>query len=185
MYVVLKNMDDTVGSYETKFWQKKWIPIKASLSLMRIGESSQNANFKVEHGLAQKELVEWKYRELQSWVFNEPKLSFRYRENGEKYAKSWWFRTIRHTSLTDIYRQFYTGESYRTGRKMIPVTIEKYLTPLALAIWIMDDGSHSREVLTLVLILFSLRRLSCSKKSYYENILLNQDIIVIEIRGIE
>lgn len=69
------NMGNTVGSCETKFWQKKWVPIKSALFLtsrqkefiigsllgdgtMRIGEGGKNANFKVEHGLQQKELVE-------------------------------------------------------------------------------------------------------------------------------
>jgi len=29
---------------------------------------------------------------------------------------------------------------YKNGRKVIPLNIYEYLTPLALAVWIMDDG---------------------------------------------
>ena len=64
-------MVNTVGSYKNINWHKKLVPIKRSLSLsqeqramiigsllgdgtMRIGEGAINANFKVEHGLAQK-----------------------------------------------------------------------------------------------------------------------------------
>lgn len=88
-------MVNTVGSFKiSKFWNKKWIPIKSYLSLsdrqksiiigsllgdgtMRLGKSAKNANFKVEHGLKQKELVLWKYKELRNFVFTEPKISFR------------------------------------------------------------------------------------------------------------
>lgn len=154
-------MVNTVGSYENINWHKKWIPIKRSLVLteeqkslingsllgdgtMRIGEGSINAAFKVEHGLVQKAYVEWKYQILKPFVFTEPKLSSRYRTNGEKYAKSWWFRTIRHPLLTGIHRRFYEGNGYRNGRKIVPPDIGENLTPLALAVWIMDDGSYSR-----------------------------------------
>ena len=166
------DMGNTVGSRETKFWQKKWIPIKKSLSLkprqqkviigsllgdgtMRVGKGGRNANFKVEHGLKQKELVEWKYNELRSFVFTGPRISYRYRYDGKKYPKSWWFRTIRHPEITVIYNQFYTGEEYRTGRKIIPDSIDKWITPLSLAIWIMDDGNYSRKSINISTYSFS------------------------------
>jgi len=153
-------MVNTVGSCETKHWQKKWILIKKSLDLtprqksviigsllgdgtMRTGKKAKNANLKIEHGLEQKEYVGWKYDILKPFVFTEPKISYRYRENSKKYLKSWWFRTIRHPILTRIYNQFYLGEGYRNGRKIVPSEIKNNLSPLALAVWIMDDGSYS------------------------------------------
>lgn len=177
------NMGNTVGSCETKFWHKKWVSIKASLSLtsrqreviigsllgdgtMRIGQHAQNANFKVEHGLDQKELVEWKYRELQSLVFTEPRLSYRYRENNDKYPKSWWFRTVRHPELTAIYHQFYAGEHYRTGRKVVPYSTQQWLTPLALAIWIMDDGNYSQKSINISTYSFSLADIKLLQKMF-------------------
>jgi len=155
-------MVNTVGSYENKHWHKKWIPIKQSLNLtlnqkaiiigsllgdgtMRLGKNAKNANFKIEHGLAQREYAEWKYQMLKELVFTEPRISYRYHENGDKYAKSWWFRTIRHPLLTGIYKRFYVGENYRTGKKIIPKDIKVDLNPLAIAVWIMDDGSYSRQ----------------------------------------
>lgn len=150
-----------MGSCKTKFWQTKWKSIKGDLVLtkeqrsliigsllgdgtMRIGKSAKNANFKIEHGLKQKEYVEWKYNLLKSFVFTEPKLSYRYTEDSVKYPKSWWFRTIRHPILTKIYNEFYLGDDYRTGRKIIPKSLIKNINPLALAVWIMDDGSFSK-----------------------------------------
>ncbi len=179
-------MGNTVGSCETKFWHKKWIPIKSALSLtprqkeviigsllgdgtMRIGKGCINANFKVEHGLQQKELVEWKYQELQSLVHTGPRLSHRYNQQEEKYPKSWWFRTIRHPELTKIYSEFYTGEAHRTGRKIIPGSIRTYLSPLALALWIMDDGNYSQKSINISTYSFSLREIELLQEVFIQN----------------
>jgi len=180
-------MVNTVGSCETKYWQKKWIPIKKSLVLtskqkaviigsllgdgtMRIGKGAKNANLKTEHGLEQKKYVEWKYRILRPFVFTKPKMSYRYKENGGKYPKSWWFRTIRHPILTEIYRHFYLGEGYRNGRKIISLNIKNDFTPLALAVWIMDDGSYSKGIINISTYSFSLQEIyylqGCFKKKF-------------------
>ena len=149
-----------VGSYETKYWWGTWIPVKKLLTItpeqrslivgsllgdgtMRIGENARNANYKVEQGLEQKEYVFWKYNLLKPLVFTEPKISYRYDPVKGKYPKSWWFRTIRHPFLTEIYDLFYERDGYRNGRKIVPKTIARELTPLGLAAWIMDDGSYS------------------------------------------
>lgn len=154
-------MVNTVGSLETKYWQRAWIPLKKSLVLtpdqrslligsllgdgtMRRGEGARNVNYKVEQGLVQKSYVFWKYELLKPFVLTGPALSYRYSSVKEKYPKSWWFRTVRHPLLTEIYDLWYVGDGYRTGRKIVPKTIAGELTPLALAVWIMDDGSYSR-----------------------------------------
>lgn len=159
-------MVNTVGSLETKYWWGTWIPVKKSLVVtpeqracivgsllgdgtMRIGEGAKNANYKVEQGLKQKEYVLWKYNLLQSLVFTEPKISYRYDSVKGKYPKSWWFRTVRHPLLTKIYDLFYTRDEYRTGKKTVPKTIARELTPLGLAVWIMDDGSYSRGAIDI------------------------------------
>lgn len=166
-------MVNTVGSYETKFWNKKWIPIKDSIFItkkqreliigsllgdatMRIGKGAKNANVKMEHGLNQKEYVEWKYEILKPWVFTPPKLSYRYRENGERYLKSWWFRTIRHPKLTEIYKKFYIGEESKNRKKIIPRFLEENITPLMLSVLIMDDGSYSKKKIDISTYSFSL-----------------------------
>lgn len=174
-------MVNTVGSCENINWQKKWIKIKRSLDLtneqrsiiigsllgdgtMRIGKGCINANFKVEHGLEQKQYVKWKYQILKPLVFTEPKLSYRYDEENKIYPKSWWFRTIRHPLLTEIYRRFYKGENYRTGKKIIPRNIIQDIDPLAIAVWIMDDGSYSRNVINISTYSFSLSEILSLQK---------------------
>lgn len=46
------------------------------------------------------------------------------------------FHTWTYTSFNSIHNMWYTN-----GKKCIPYNIDKYLTPLALSIWIMDDGA--------------------------------------------
>ncbi|MEK7178288.1 MAG: hypothetical protein AAB721_01365 [Patescibacteria group bacterium] len=168
-----------------KHWHKKWTPIKKSLVLnkqqkdlvigsllgdgtMWLGKGAQNVNFKVEHGLAQKEYVQWKYQILKPFVFTEPKMSYRNDSNGKPYEKSWWFRTIRHPELTEIYKSFYKGSGYKSGRKVIPVNLK--LNPLVLAIWVMDDGSYSKGKIDISTYCFSLQEIhflqGCFKNAF-------------------
>jgi hypothetical protein len=170
-------MVNTVGSHENKYWQKKWIPIKRSLSLsdeqksvivgsilgdgtMRLGKCAQNANLKIEQGLVQKDYVIWKYQILKSFVYTEPKISYRYQENGEKYPKSWWFRTIRHPLLTKIHNRYYPGHGYRSRRKIVPNNIASDLNPLAIGVWLMDDGSYYRKTISISTYCFSLSNIN-------------------------
>lgn len=50
------------------------------------------------------------------------------------------FKTFTYSSFNPIYEGFYS-----TGKKIVPSFIEDYLTPLALAVWIMDDGSKYKN----------------------------------------
>jgi len=49
------------------------------------------------------------------------------------------FNTFTFRSFNWIYEMF-----YNKGKKVISLKIEKYLTPLALAVWIMDDGGWAK-----------------------------------------
>jgi hypothetical protein len=178
-------MGNTVGSFieVNKKWQKRWISVKTSLFLtqeqqstligsilgdgtLRLGQRAISANFKTEHGLDQKEYVFWKYQIFRPWVFTEPKISYRYRESGERYPKSWWFRTIRHPILTEFHHKFYTD-----GRKIVPVDIKKDINPLALAVWIMDDGSLNRNHLDISTYSFSLPEIHLLKNALKSNLM--------------
>ena len=101
---------------------------------LRLGKGAINVNFKVEHGLRQKEYVFWKYQVFKEWVTTPPKLSVRYDGNRLPYPKSWWFRTIRHPEITLFHKKFYPF-----GIKIVPNDIKNFLDPLAFAVWIMDD----------------------------------------------
>lgn len=171
-----------MGSYwKNKNLQKKWIPLKKGLRLksrqksvligsllgdgtLRLGKKALNVNLKIEQGLRQKEYLWWKYQILKEWVFTEPKLSCRYKENRESYLKSWWFRTIRHPILTKYWKEF-----YKDGKKVVPNLISKYLDRLALAVWIMDDGSYNRKLIDISTYSFCLEDIKKLQEALYTN----------------
>jgi len=53
------------------------------------------------------------------------------------------FRTFTYSSFNWIYDSFYVNNGYK--RKIVPSFIGEYLSPLALAVWIMDDGSKYKN----------------------------------------
>lgn len=88
----------------------------------------------IEHSLSQKEYVDWVYKKLQNLIATPPKVKIQ-RINGKEYKK-YWFNTLSFGFLRFYYQQF-----YKDGEKIVPKLIYKWLTPLALAVWFMDDGS--------------------------------------------
>ena len=170
-------MVNTVGSYENKYWYGKWKIIKRDIKIspkqksfiigsllgdgtMWLGKGAKNANFKVEQGLEQKDFVFWKYEILKSLVFTEPKISYRNDSNGNKYQKSWWFRTIRHPLLTEISNRFYIKDGYKTGRKIVPNDLVEDLDAFGLAVWVMDDGSYSKGKIDISTYSFQLSEIN-------------------------
>lgn len=68
---------------------------------------------------------------------NKPTLKIRLSSTG-KIRHYYKFHTFTSQSLNYIYNEFYWDNS---NKKRVPKEIEKYLTPLALACWVMDDGA--------------------------------------------
>ena len=198
--IIHTSMGNIVGSYETKYWWGTWIPVKESLVItpeqraflvgsllgdgtMRVGEHAKNANYKVEQGLEQKEYVFWKYKLLKPLVFTEPKISYRYDHVKGRYPKSWWFRTIRHPLLTEIYDLFYERDGYLTGRKIVPETIAHELTPCLPCV--MDDGSYSQGAIDLSTYSFTLAEINLLARFLKRNLELHSKLARIAIRDIE
>ncbi len=118
---------------------------------LRVGKNALNANFKVEQGLKQKDYVFWKYDVFKEWVLTPPKISKRYDENRVPYEKSWWFRTVRHPKLTLFHNIF-----YKNRVKVVPKNIADLLDPLAISVWIMDDGNLSNNCINISTYSFKL-----------------------------
>ncbi len=66
----------------------------------------------------------------------QPRQYTRTIQNKEKVYYGYEFNTFTFSSLNWIHKMF-----YNKGKKVMPLNIYEYLTPLALAVWIMDDGS--------------------------------------------
>lgn len=89
---------------------------------------------KIEHSIKQKEYVDWLYQEFKEWVLTPPQM--KKQEVDGKIYKKYWFNTVSHGSLRFYAQQFYSGK-----KKIVPKLIHRWLTPMSLAVWFMDDGS--------------------------------------------
>jgi len=65
----------------------------------------------------------------------QPRQYTRTIQNKEKVYYGYEFNTFTFSSFNWIHKMFYNN-----GKKVMPLNIYEYLTPLALAVWIMDDG---------------------------------------------
>lgn len=74
---------------------------------------------------------------------NEP-LS-RIHKNTKKTGVYYQLRTFSFQTLNRYYDQWYKTQSGNKYRKTVPQDVGNYLTPLALALWIMGDGSGMRD----------------------------------------
>lgn len=113
---------------------------------MRIIGKARDACFAISHGEDQKNYVFWKYREFKEWVMTPPWRENRtYHRDKKRKLASWRFQTITHPDFTEIYRTF-----YREGHKILPNSLKALLlSPLSLAVWVMDDGNKNRDALFL------------------------------------
>lgn len=89
---------------------------------------------KIEHAITQHPYVDWLAQELGSWL-NQPPRAWTRTVQGKEYTK-YGFQTFSHPAL-----RFFAHQWYNQGRKIIPRQINRWLTPLAFAVWYMDDGS--------------------------------------------
>jgi recombination protein RecA len=94
------------------------------------------ALLEINHCYEQRAYVDWKYRHLIDLVRTGPKARI---GNGSRVAYR--FTTLSLAQLTPYYTAFYGGQT-----KSIP---DLELTPLALAVWFMDDGSKSYRTVYL------------------------------------
>jgi hypothetical protein len=88
---------------------------------------------KVEHSLEQNDYVEWLFDEFREWILAE-KPYVKKRKNGQQ---SIGFTTYSHAAF-----RFYAYQFYPKGKKTIPKIIKKFLSPISIAVWFMDDGSR-------------------------------------------
>lgn len=99
---------------------------------------------KVEHSVKHSFYVDWMYDQFKYWVNTPPKSKRKVLHNLE--IENYYFQTL---SVGQF--RFYAKQFYVNGIKIVPKQIGRWLTPLALAVWFMDDGSskskHHRAII--------------------------------------
>jgi hypothetical protein len=98
--------------------------------------------FRVNHGMQQRDYVDWKFKMLAEFVRTPP------RESGTCY----YFRTVTHPEFSH-YRELF----YSANRKVVPLDLlAEQFSELSLAVWLMDDGALDRKQVRLNTQSFSL-----------------------------
>lgn len=97
----------------------------------------KNSRLRLEHGGNQKEFLLWKVKKLRKLFQGKPKYLERVHPISKKKYSYW-----RHQSQSSPYLGKLRNIFYPDGKKRIPEDVEKYLTPLTLAVWYMDDGYY-------------------------------------------
>ena len=97
----------------------------------------KNARLRLEHGGNQKEYLLWKVKKLGRLFQGNPKYLERIHPISKRRYSYW-----RHQSQSTGYLGKLRRIFYPNGKKRIPEDLEKYLTPLTLAVWYMDDGYY-------------------------------------------
>jgi len=96
--------------------------------------SGKTFRLKFEQSSGHKDYLFHLYDEFEDWVRTAPKEKLK-RSSGRE-SSNWYFQTLSHASL-----RFYGHQFYPAGKKVVPKSIEKMLSPTGLAYWYMDDGS--------------------------------------------
>lgn len=112
-----------------------------------------SARLRIHQSEKQKEYVFWKYDQLKDIVFKEPRrilVSHDSMRNKDHY--SWYFHTKTLEDLGELYHYFYLDKV-----KILPEDVLQLLTPRALAVWFMDDGSNTNESYTISTHNFSIK----------------------------
>lgn len=103
--------------------------------------------FSVSHSEVQKPYDFWKYEKLKRWVQRSPWREERiYHKDRSRKTFSWRFQTLSNAVFSKLYSTF-----YQNHKKIIPDNLVDFLknSPLALAVWLMDDGNRNHKAVFL------------------------------------
>ena len=107
--------------------KQKSLIVGSLLGDEHLGLTTAGYCFRVNHGLQQRDYVNWKYEILKDFVRTPPK------QCGGTYH----FRTITHPAITAYRNFFYCGKQKRIDLGLL----QKEFTPFSFAVWLMDDGA--------------------------------------------
>ena len=98
---------------------------------------SGGVRFRFKQSVKHTDYLFWLFDFFNKRGYCSNNLPLKFKNNlGDKLFEYYRFNTYAYSNLLYIYKLFYSNK-----RKVIPGNIEEYLSPLALAIWIMDDGN--------------------------------------------
>jgi DNA-binding transcriptional regulator WhiA len=97
---------------------------------------TSRARLKVEQRERARQYIDWLYENFQEWIRQKIRIRTKLLKTTNKLYRYHEFTTYSHEEFMP-YRQLF----YPRGKKVVPSSVDKILTPLGLAVWFMDDGS--------------------------------------------
>nr|YP_002601070.1 putative site-specific DNA endonuclease [Monomastix sp. OKE-1]ACK36929.1 putative site-specific DNA endonuclease [Monomastix sp. OKE-1] len=91
---------------------------------------------KIDQQVSQKAYIDVIYSVFEEYVGSPPSL----RRDRMGNPHSYYFRTLRTEKLANYAKQFYQLNAMGRRTKVVPQNIHKWLNPISLAVWFMDDG---------------------------------------------
>lgn len=145
-------MDNTVGRLQSQIPPHQLDVLigsllgDARLECRSIGERhSITARLRIHQSEKQKEYVLWKYEVFKDIVLSPPRRIMTWRDpKRNKEHFSWYFHSKSLENLALLHKYFYDGKT-----KVFPKDIFNLITPQALAVWFMDDGSNTQQSYTI------------------------------------
>jgi len=104
---------------------------------------------------------------------NKPKISKKVSKINNKIYFYYRFRTWSYSSFNWIYDLFYLSD----GTKRVPSNIEELITPLALAIWIMDDGGAHNSGMIISTYSFQLDEIKLLQAVFFNKFGLKSNLL--------
>ena len=152
-------MDDTVGRLQSLFPSHQLdVIIGSLLGDARLECRSEgkrypvSARLRIHQGEKQKDYVFWKYEKLKNLVLKGPRrIKAGYDIRRKKDWYSWYLHTKTLEEFGPLHHYFYRG-----SEKVLPDNIEELLTPRAMVVWFMDDGSNTGKSYTINTHCFSM-----------------------------
>jgi hypothetical protein len=96
--------------------------------------NARATSLKVCQSLKQLEFVEWLHKIFINFTRTPPRIKTRQRNGKQNFEVV--FNTLSHPCFNYFHTLFYPS-----GKKVIPENIDQFLTPTALTVWFMGDGS--------------------------------------------
>lgn len=135
---VLKTYLEQLGRL-TSLQKQVLVGILLGDATLRIGETAKNPNLKYDQSIEKKDLVNLIYLIFEPFVGTPPSVRKR---NGKDH--SFWFRTFRLPELDFYHKQFYTLNGLNQCVRGVPELLHRWITPISLAFWFMDDGRKTK-----------------------------------------
>jgi recombination protein RecA len=145
-------MDNTVGRLQSFFSPHQFDVLigsllgDARLECRSIGKRhSMTARLRIHQSEKQKNYVFWKYEIFKDIVITPPRriMTWHDKKRNRKHY-SWYFHSKSLEQLGLLQQCFYQGKT-----KILPKDVFELVSPRALAVWFMDDGSNTQNSYTI------------------------------------